>query len=305
MKPHENSHTLLVLKRCGNVASNSSLLAISLTILAVSILAGMDSLGKMLMQTFSPLQATWARFFFHALIVALIFFVQGQRDFYVTHTPKIQLLRGLCMVGVNTSLYIAIQTVSLAEATALMYLSPVIVTLLAGLLLGERIQLSHIMAVSLGFLGVWVILRPGFQVIDASMLWVLIAAFLLALYFLLTRKVAGVDDARTSLFYSSIVGAVLLSLLMPWWWVQPNAWQWLLLVAMGGLGAAGHFLLIKAYSLIPAAELSPWLYAQVIAATVFSVLFFQDELDGYFLLGTGLIIGSGIVLGMRQRAAKQ
>lgn len=281
--------------------SNPAFLAILLTIAASFVLAGMDSLGKILMREFAPLQVTWARFFFHTIIVSLLFYGQGYRHFALTKAPKTQLLRGLCMVGVNATLYIAIQTVSLAEATAIMYLSPVVVTLLAGVLLGEKLMPRHLLAVSAGFAGVLIIIRPGFQSFEPLMLLALFAAFLLGLYFLLTRKVAGVDDARTSLFYASVVGAVTLSFTAPLWWETPNAAQWLLLVCMGALGAVGHFLLIRAYTLLPASELSPWLNSQVVAATLFSVFLFQDVLGWHFFVGTGLIVGAGLLLWLASR----
>lgn len=275
--------------------------AVLLTVIACFVLAGMDSLGKVLMGEYSPLQVTWARFAFHALILVAIFTALQDRRVFRSKMPGTQLLRGLCMVAVNSSLYIAIQTVSLAEATALMYLSPVFVTLLAGFLLGESITQRHIWAVIAGFVGVLVIIRPGFQTFDPAMLFALFASFLLALYFLLTRKVAAVDSLRTSLFYTSIVGAVVLSCVMPWLWNEPTAGDWLLLFCMGALGAIGHFLLIKAYALLPASELSPWLNSQVIAATLFSVFFFQDVLNWTFYLGTGLIVGAGLILWMATR----
>jgi drug/metabolite transporter (DMT)-like permease len=280
-----------------------ALLAIVLTIIASVILAGMDSLGKFLMREFSTFQVTWARFLFHSIIVSLLFYGQGLRHFAVTHAPKMQLLRGLCMVGVNTLLYMSLKTASLAEATALLYLAPILVTLLAGVFLGERILPRHLLAVAGGFVGVLVIIRPGFQTFELALLLVFFASLLLALYFLLTRKVAGVDDPRTSLFYTSIVGAVVLSCLIPLWWKTPDALQWLLLISMGAFGAIGHFLLIKAYTLLPASELSPWLNAQVVAATLYSVFLFHDVLGWYFFLGTGLIVGAGVLLWWQNRRA--
>lgn len=276
--------------------SHPAFRAIALTILASAILAGMDALGKILMRDFSTFQVTWARFLFHSMIVSLLFYAQGLRHFAVSRAPKTQLLRGLCMVGINTSLYMAIRTVSLAEATAILYLSPVLVTLLAGVFLGERILPRHLLAVAAGFVGVLVIIRPGFHSFEPAMLLAFFASLLLALYFLLTRKVAGVDDPRTSLFYTSIVGAVVLSAMVPLWWQTPDAGQWLLLASMGVLGAVGHFLLIKAYTLLPASELSPWLNAQVVAATLFSVFLFQDALGWHFFVGSGLIVGAGLLL---------
>lgn len=283
------------------VNRNPALSAILLTITASSILAGMDSLGKILMRDFATLQVTWARFLFHTIIVSSIFLWQGHRDFVTTRAPKTQLLRGLCMVGINFSLYVAIQTVSLAEATALMYLSPVLVTLLAGVFLGEKIMMRHLAAVAAGFAGVLIIIRPGFQSFEPKMMLAFFASFLLALYFLLTRKVAIIDNPRTSLFYTSIVGAIGLSCILPLSWQSPDPGQWVLLVCMGALGATGHFLFIKAYSLMPASELSPWLNSQVVAATVFSVFLFHDVLGWNFFVGTGLIIAAGMVLWLHNR----
>ncbi|MBJ6609629.1 MAG: DMT family transporter [Candidatus Thiothrix moscowensis] len=281
-----------------------ALLAILLTLVASVILAGMDSLAKFLMQDFSTPQVTWARFLFHSIIVSVLFFRQGLRKIVTTRAPQTQLLRGLCMIGINTSLYLALRTISLAEATALMYLSPVLVTLLAGIFLGERILPRHMLAVALGFAGVLTITRPGFQSFEPTMLLAFLASFLLALYFLLTRKVASVDDPRTSLFYTSIVGAVVLSCLVPFWWKTPDAQQWLLLISMGALGASGHFLLIKAYTLLPASELSPWLNAQMVAATLYSLFLFHDPLGWAFFAGTGMIVGAGLLLWLMQRRAR-
>ncbi len=258
------------------------------------------------MRDFSTFQVTWARFLFHSIIVSGIFLWQGYRDFAATHAPKTQILRGLSMVGVNTTLYIAIQTISLAEATALMYLSPVLVTLLAGVFLGEKIMPRHLLAVAAGFTGVLIIIRPGFQTFEPALLLAFLASFLLALYFLLTRKVAIVDNYRTSLFYTSIIGAIALSAVVHLWWKAPEPWQWLLLVCMGVLGAIGHFLLIKASSLLPASELSPWLNSQVVAATLFSVFLFHDVLGWNFFVGTGLIVGAGMLLWLHnQRVRRQ
>lgn len=275
--------------------------AVVLTIIACSVLAGMDSLGKILMDDFSTFQVTWARFTFHALILLVVFSLLGDRRVFHSEMPKIQWLRGLCMVSANTALYLSIQTISLAEGTALMYLSPVFVTLTAGLFLGEKIEGRHLLAVAAGFSGVLFIVKPGFQSFDPAMMLGLVASFTLGMYFLLTRKVAGVDSARTSLFYTSIVGALVLSVVMPFFWQKPDATQWLWLVSMGGLGAIGHFLLIKAYTILPASELSPWLNSQVVAATLFSVFLFHDALGWNFFVGTGLIVGAGVILWLGTR----
>jgi len=276
-------------------------LAISLVILAGVVLAGMDSLAKMLTTHFSVLQVTWARYFFHAIFVTLIFSLQGYRDFLIPKAPKIQILRGFCMVAITFSLYYAIQFISLAEATTIMYLSPILITLLAGIFLGENITKVHLVAVALGFSGILFITQPGFKEINMAMLVALFAAFILALYFLLTSKIKAIDNQRTSLFYSSIIGAIGLSLLLPISWTTPTFTQLLLLILMGAMGATGHFLLIKAYTLVSASALSPYLNSQVIAATLFSVFIFGDVLSWSFFIGTGLIILAGLYLWFYER----
>lgn len=286
------------------MSTNKFFLAVGLTIAACSVLACMDALAKTLVPVLPPLQVTWARFTFHALILAVFFIAIGESYVFRTNALKTQLLRGLCVVGVNASMYMALMTLSLAEATAIMYLAPVLVTLLASTLLGEKITANHLIASALGFLGVLVIIRPGLQAFQPGLVLSLISAFALALYILLTRKVASLDSNRTSLFYAAIVGAVLLSLIVPFIWTTPSVTQWLLLFLMGLLGAIGHLLLIKAYRLQAAAELSPWLNSQVVVATIFSYVFFKNTLDSYFLIGASLIISAGIMLWWRGHKAK-
>jgi drug/metabolite transporter (DMT)-like permease len=261
----------------------------------------MDSLGKILMSELPVQQVVWARFFFHAVFVTAIFRLQGHTDFLHPKAPIMQLLRGVCLTAVTATLYLAIKTISLAEATAFMYLSPVIITLLAGIFLGEVILFRHLFAVILGFIGVLIITKPGFREFEPAMLLAFSSSFLLALYFLLTSKVSSIDNPRTSLFYSSIIGATLLTLSAPLWWQTPDNSQWLLLILMGALGASGHFFLIKAYSLVSASALSPVLNMQIIAATAFSVFLFNDELQWNFFIGTGFIIMAGLFLWFYER----
>lgn len=281
---------------------NPFVLAIILIISSGSVLAGMDALAKELTKNLSVLQVTWARYFFHALFVFIIFRLQGHRDFLIPKAPKLQLLRGIAMVAITSSLYYSIQFISLAEATAIMYLSPVLITLLAGVFLGEKIGKPHLFAVLLGFMGILIITKPGFQVFNTAMVIALFAAFMLALYFLLTSKVRHIDNQRTSLFYSSIIGAVGLTFLLPLSWEELSLNQALLLITMGALGALGHFLLIKAYSLVSASSLSPYLNTQLIAATLFSVFVFGDMLAWNFFVGTGLIISAGLYLWFYERS---
>ncbi len=203
-------------------------------------------------------------------------------------------------MGVTLSLYWAIQTVSLADATAIVFFAPVLVTLLAGFLLKEPVGIPEWLAVGLGFIGVLFIVRPGFREPDPALLLACLAAVCLACYFVMTRALKGYDSEQTTLFHTTLTGAVILTLLLPLWWLTPSSSQWFFLVVMGVLGATGHFLLVKAFHMASASLLSPYLNAQLVAAAVISMVFFDDALEWPFYLGSCLIVGAGLLVWAHQ-----
>lgn len=274
--------------------------AVLLVMLAGTVLAGMDALGKTLMEDIPTVQVVWARFMFHTLIVAWFFRWQYHNwNFVIPKHPGLQLLRGLFLLGITLSMYTAISAVPLADATAIMFFGPVLTTLLAGWLLREHVTHWLRFAAALGFIGVLFIVRPGFSELDNPIFFACLSAVSFAFYLLMTRFMKGKDKEATTLFHSTLPGAVLLSLIVPFWWQSITAEQWLYLIATGALGATGHFLLIKAYHLATASLLSPFLNVQLLAATLFSVLFFDDVLEWTFILGTLIIVAAGLIVWWR------
>lgn len=273
--------------------------AIVLVMLAGAVLAGMDALGKALMESIPTVQVVWARFLFHTLIVALVFRWQYGWDFIVPKRLGLQTIRGLFLLGITLSMYTAIAVVPLADATAIMFFGPVLTTLLAGWFLGERVTHWLRFAALLGFIGVLLIVRPGFSDLDNHIFFACLAAVSFALYLLMTRLLSGKDSEPTTLFHSTLIGSILLSIAVPFWWQSISAEQWLYLIATGMMGAAGHFLLIKAFHMAPASILSPFLNVQLLAATLYSVLFFRDVLEWTFILGTLIIVGAGLIVWWR------
>jgi drug/metabolite transporter (DMT)-like permease len=271
------------------------------TIAAGFVLAAMDSLGKWLMQTLPTQQVVWARYFFHTLLVGLVFSLQSGPAFIRPNRPVLQLLRAACLLGVTLCLYFAIRTISLADATAILFFAPVLVTLLAGAILHEKVGAPEWLAVGIGFVGVLFVVRPGFRQLDPAMLLALLGALCLAFYFVLTRALKGKDSEQTTLFHTTAFGAVGLSCLMPLWWQAPSLSQWGLLVLMGVMGASGHFLLVKAFHLAQASLLSPFLNAQLVAATLYSMLIFEDRLGSGFFIGATLIVGAGLIVWAHER----
>ncbi|MCP1673089.1 drug/metabolite transporter (DMT)-like permease [Natronocella acetinitrilica] len=275
------------------------LLGIAMTMMAGALLASMDALGKHLSQYYPVLQVVWARYFFHAALVLLALSARHGLSFVRTRHPWIQTIRGLMLITVTGLLYLALIRVPLADATAIMFFAPVLVTLLSGIFLSERITPVRVGAVMAGFAGVLLIVRPGFET-DWFMLLPLGAACTLAVYLLLTRTLSGRDPTRTTIFYTTAMGTVALTLMMPLVWQMPGVGHLLLMVIMGALGATGHFLIISAFAHAPASVLSPFLYFQIISAMVISVAVFGDPLTATMLAGTLLLIGGGLAVWWRE-----
>ncbi len=275
--------------------------AIALVALASVVLAGMDALGKHLMHDLPAAQVVWARYTFHTLLVGALFGLRHRREFVRPRHPWLQLLRGLCLLGVTFGMYTAIRRAPLGEVTAILFLAPILVTLLAAWLLREPLRPVHLLALALGFGGVLSILQPGLGGFRPILLLPLGSAVLLALYFILTRQLRARDSEYTTLFHTTIAGSLVLSLAAPVFWHPPTPGQWPLLALMGLLGASGHLMLIQAFHRASAASLSPWLNLQIAVAALYGMVLFGDALTPGFALGAALIVLGG-VLSWRNRA---
>ncbi|MGB0684275.1 MAG: DMT family transporter [Magnetovibrionaceae bacterium] len=282
--------------------------AILITILAGCLVAGMDAFGKALMADQPPLQVVWGRYFFHAVIMAAVLLRGGEWSILRPRKPKLQAFRAACLLGITISMYTALNVVPLADATAVLFFAPVLLTLLAGIFLKEPVGWRRLSAVAVGFSGVLLIVRPGFGPgsgnVAPELIFAFLAACFLAVYMLVTKQLSGKDDERTTLFYTTAPGALLLSLALPWIWADLTVQAWAMMLACGALGAGGHYLLVQAFHLEDAGTLSPFLNAHLVAAMVYSLVFFGDPLTPTFFAGTSLIVGSGLFIWWRERRKK-
>lgn len=278
-------------------------LGMVLTVAAGGMLASMDAVGKHLSGGLDVLQVVWARYSFHALIVFAALAYRGGFGFVRARRPGLQTLRSAALLGATLCLYTALVYVPLADATAVQFFAPVLVTLLSAVFLREQVGPRRITAVLAGFGGVMLIVRPGFGDTDPYLLLPLVAAVLLAMYLMLTRQLSGTDRQEATLFYTTALGAIVLSLLMPLVWEMPTAGELALMLVMGGLGAAAHLCLVVAFASAPASVLSPFLYAQLLWASVISLAYFGDPLTAMMLCGTLVLVGSGLYVWWRERVA--
>jgi drug/metabolite transporter (DMT)-like permease len=171
-------------------------------------------------------------------------------------------------------------------------------------MLGERLDAPRLIAIVVGLVGVLVVMRPGSAAFTVYALLPLGMALVNALYQILTRKVAGVEPALTSLFYGSLVGAVMFAPVLSFAWRTPqDPWHWGLLAVLGLLATVGHFILIRAFEFAPATLLAPFVYTQLLWTMLAGFLVFGDFPDGWALVGMAIIVGSGLYLAGRQRLA--
>jgi drug/metabolite transporter (DMT)-like permease len=180
-------------------------------------------------------------------------------------------------------------------------MAPFFVTLLALPMLGERIDPKRLAAVIVGFLGVIVVIRPGSEVFQAAALLIVGSAFCYAVYQILTRKVAGIDRPETSVMYSALIGTVLMSCVVPFAWVTPdNLNDILLLLALGCLGAGGHWCVAKAMTYGQANVIAPFQYWQMIGSVAVGYVITGLFPDVYTWIGAGIIIAAGITIAVSE-----
>ena len=275
------------------------ILAIFLTVLGGGSLAVMDAISKELTNYFEVAQVLWSRYFFHAAIVIAYLLSFQPRSVFKSNKPKLQIQRSFLLFGATVAMYTSLKYLPLADAAAVQFFSPVLVTILSSLFLGEKIGIRRYIAVITAFCGVIIIIQPGADFRWAILLPV-ITAFLLAIFLIQTRKLSDYDNSYTTLFYSTLVGVIFLICVVPFFWRQPNVSEFLLMGLQGGLGAAGHLAIIKGFQYATASFLSPFLYSQLIVASVLSVMYLGDPLTIEIFIGAGLIVISGIYIWYRE-----
>ena len=265
------------------------------------LFASMDGVSKHLVTALPVVEILWVRYGFFLLFgLALALRLEGWAAFK-TKVPMLQVTRGLALVAEIALITYAFRYLKLVDAHVMAALAPLMVMALAVPMLGERVGIRRWAAVSVGFLGVLIILRPGLAVIDPVQLVPLLGAGCFAFYLVLTRMAARHDSIGTSTLYTGLVGFVVLSVVAPLDWRTPSneEWGWLFLASLLGIGA--HVSLIKALSLSEASMLQPFNYTMLVWATLIGFLVFDDLPDGFTTLGAGVIVASGLYAWYRER----
>lgn len=262
----------------------------------------LDATMKYALEFLPLVEVTWARFFF-ASLSALIICGRDLPKLWRSAQPKFQLLRSLLLM-VTTGLFNAgIMQIPLATATVLMFMSPILVTVMSAVVLREHVGWRRWIGVLVGFLGALVVARAwenGLSMFNTGTLLLFAAAFANASYQITTRKLRG-DQPLTTLLFTAATGAIVTTGLLPWHWQMPDGREWLLMMAAGVLGCVGHLCLIRAYRLAPASVIAPFAYSSLIWATILGFAIWQDVPELTTLIGAAMIIGSGLYIFLRER----
>ncbi len=268
---------------------------------AVALFAVMDAISKYLTRFYPITNVVWARYFSHTLVVILVLGPRYGLALVRTTRPVAQFIRGLLIATASFSFVAALKYLPIAESSAIAFLAPLLVTVAAVVVLKEKVEFARWVAVLCGFIGVLIIIRPGSGIFAWASLLPLATAFLFAAYQVLTRRLAGLESPYTSIFYSGLVGSLLLAIPLPYTWTTPhNMMHIALFAAIGIIGVSGHLMLIKAYEHAPASRLAPFSYTQLIWVTAIGYLAFDDFPDFWSLFGIAVLMASGIYIATHQ-----
>lgn len=273
--------------------------AILLMILAVLCFSVMDAAVKGLAPRIGVMPALWARYAGQMLVV-LILVAPRLHRVARTRYPLLQGLRSVLLMCATGLFFLAISRMPIADAASLMAVNPVLITLGAALFLGEALGPRRIAGITAAMIGALIVIRPGSAVFSVDALLPLAAAACYSSYALLTRRVGADEDVWTSLFYTGVVGTVILSAAVPFAWQTPDAAGWGLMVMVALAGTAGQMALIRAFSQGEAAMLAPYAYTGILFATVWGMLFFSEWPDIRTIFGALVIAASGLYVWHRE-----
>ncbi len=267
-----------------------TLTGIGFVILSVACFAVLDTTTKHISASVPLMLALWFRYLIQALFSTLFFLPQRGMHLFKTAHPKFQMARGALLFGSSICAFYGLKYIPVGEFTAIASITPLVVTLVAAILLGEQVRKLRWALVVGAFIGTLIMVRPGTQHFD----WVLIFPLMLIVtngsFHLLTSRMARTEDPITMNILTGWVGTLLGAFVLPFVWELPTDWfVWLQLLIMGSFATVGHYLLIKAFSKAPATTLTPYFYTQIGFAMLGGWLVFDHVPDQWTMVGMGVV----------------
>tara|TARA_B100000745_G_scaffold297773_1_gene245202 strand:- start:368 stop:1219 length:852 start_codon:yes stop_codon:yes gene_type:complete len=274
--------------------------AIILNLTAWSLLPIMDGMAKYLSYEMHFIQIVWGRYFFMILISLPLTYFFFKKYLRWPRSINLQLARSIFLFLSTIFFFYAISVISLAKSLALAFIYPFIVTLLSSFVLKEKVDFQRWCAVIIGFIGALIIIQPGFIKINLATLAGLGTGIAYAFYMISTRKLTSIDNPLLTLNFTGLFGAVIISFIVPFFWIMPNFNQWLLMIGLAAIGTLGHFFLILSLNYAEASKLSPLSYFEIVNNVIIGYYFFGDFPNNWLWLGLLFIISSGIFISLRE-----
>ena len=255
-----------------------------------------DAIAKYLVATHDVILIVWLKFLIQTLLVALVIVFTLPHSTFKTRRPFMQVGRGLAGIGSYGTFLVAISYIPLADAVAIEFSSP---------LLGEKVGLRRWTAVIVGFLGTLLIVRPGLGLVHWAASLMLVAAVCVALMQIASRVLAKEEHPMTSLFYLSLTGLVV-STPAIMFLDEPSfsAKDWGMMLAVGAIAGCCYYLFVRSYEFATASLLAPFIYGQIVGATILGFLIFGDLPDEWTISGTVILIVSGLYIAYRENRVR-
>ncbi len=277
---------------------------IGLILLSTVFLGASDVTAKYLSTTMPSIEIAWIRFLTFALIMVPAM-VPGT-PLYAMHTERLtfQLLRGAALLGSSVFFISGLRYLPIAEASATGFVSPLFVTALSIGFLGERVGLRRWLATAVGLMGVLVILRPGTSAFHPAAFFPILSALSWASTLVMTRMMSGREAALTTMAYSSLVGVVMLTAMVPFVWVTPSWHDILFGIFIGVASTAGQWIVVLAFRYADASVLAPFQYTQLLWVSILGFLVFGEVPDGFTVVGAMFVVASGLYIAHRERVRR-
>lgn len=282
------------------IPAKSPVFGLGTALLGFALFATHDVFTKYLGETYVVFQIIFFAMLFAFVPMAILMLADKQVDNFRPKHPWLVLLRAcLSLIAVSCGFY-AFTTLPLAEVYALLFAAPLLITIFAIPILGETVRLQRWAAVFVGLVGVLIVLRPGTSALTLGHVAALTSACAAALASVLVRKIGPNERPAVLILYPMILSMVIMGCLLPAIYVPVGLPHLGMMAAVGFLSVAAQYCVISGYRAAPAAVIAPMQYSQILWATAFGYLFFDEVPDVYIGLGSGIIIASGLFLVWRE-----
>ena len=278
-------------------------LGILLMIITTIVFASQDGLSKYLATEYNVYMVVMIRYWFFAAFVISMSSRRtgGIKRVAKTKSPILQIFRSVILVAEMCITILAFTLLGLAETHAIFASYPLIIAMLSGPILGEYVGWRRWLAISVGFIGILIILNPGNGIFSPYALVPLAGAILFALYGLLTRYVGQYDSSSTSFFWTGVVGSIAMTVVGLNFWDPVSRSDWSIMLLLSASGVVGHYLLIKCYEVAEASAVQPFAYLQLIWASMIGIIIFGEQITTNVLIGACIIVGAGLFTLWRER----